>query len=394
MDHFKTNIALIPKLTGAEKALGQLIVGLMFIPFAVGIFTQNIWLLLSLPMGFLIFFIFNRISKGKFNPKNWVQKDFLVEFTLSGIKIIGSTTLKDFPWADIEGLQLHVEGFDGEAKSLSKRAGRYTGTENRLIFSAHSLQYEFNFYLKNTEQKEALELFLRQSQVKAAIGHITFKESLYLHSGDGNSFKPLAKQAEVPKSKKVSGCLILFATPFVLIGVAAFILPLYQFGKVIQAKEWTPVKAKVLSVDMISSSDPGSTSRKVEMEYEYVAGSETIIGNTVSFNLGMDNVEHYGDLYNSLSRSQVIEIYVNESDPAESVVIRGVTNAMIGVFIFSLMWNSLLLIFALPILFDKTKLTKVLVITVVIWVLGMSKFIFRIGDIDISRQVSVIEVRE
>ncbi len=196
------------------------------------------------------------------------------------------------------------------------------------------------------------------------------------------------------KSIKSMGCLVLFITPFVLIGIGTFGLALYQFGKVAQARNWTPVHAKVLSVEMVSSSDSESTSYKVEMKYKYSVSSQTFMGSSVSFNSGMNNIEHYGELYNALNQSQVIQIYVNENDPAESVVIRGVTNAMIGMLIFSIMWNSLLLTFLLRALKRKLEMKKVLVVTLVIWALGIGKFIFQVGDIDISTQVSVIEARE
>jgi hypothetical protein len=130
------------------------------------------------------------------------------------------------------------------------------------------------------------------------------------------------------------------------------------------------------------------------MKYKYSVSSQTFMGSSVSFNSGMNNIEHYGELYNVLNQSQVIQIYVNENDPAESVVIRGITNAMIGMLIFSIMWNSLLLTFLLPTLNRKLEMKKVLVVTLVMWALGIGKFIFQVGDIDISTQVSVIEAKE
>jgi hypothetical protein len=395
VDHFKTNIALIPKATGAEKTIGAIIIALMFVPFAIGIFSENKWLLLSLPAAFVLLFIFNLVSKEKFNHRNWVQKDFFVEFTLSGVKIISSTGQKEFLWTAMRGTQLQVRGFDGEVKPGEDESGHYNGTENRLTFHAHNRKYEFNFYLKNAEQKQSLKLFLQN--IIAPDTHLTFQEQQEIYSADINSFKEVLKESEPTgqkKSIKSMGCLVLFITPFVLIGIGIFGLALYQFGKVAQARNWTPVHAKVLSVEMVSSSDSESTSYKVEMKYKYSVSSQTFMGSSVSFNSGMNNIEHYGELYNVLNQSQVIQIYVNENDPAESVVIRGITNAMIGMLIFSIMWNSLLLTFLLPALNRKLEMKKVLVVTLVMWALGIGKFIFQVGDIDISTQVSVIEAKE
>jgi hypothetical protein len=335
------------------------------------------------------------VSKGKFNHRNWVQKDFFVEFTLSGVKIISSTGQKEFLWTAMRGTQLQVRGFDGEVKPGEDESGHYNGTENRLTFHAHNRKYELNFYLKNAEQKQALKLFLQN--IIAPDTHLTFQEQQEIYSADINSFKEVLKESEPTgqkKSIKSMGCLVLFITPFVLIGIGTFGLALYQFGKVAQARNWTPVHAKVLSVEMVSSSDSESTSYKVEMKYKYSVSSQTFMGSSVSFNSGMNNIEHYGELYNVLNQSQVIQIYVNENDPAESVVIRGITNAMIGMLIFSIMWNSLLLTFLLPALNRKLEMKKVLVVTLVMWALGIGKFIFQVGDIDISTQVSVIEAKE
>jgi hypothetical protein len=395
VEHFKTNIALIPKATRVEKTLGGIIVALMFIPFGIGIFSENKWLLLSLPAGIVLLFIFNRMSNGKFNSRNWIQKDFFVEFTLSGVKIISNTGQKEFLWTEMTGTQLHVQSFEGEVKPGEDESGNYTGTENKLVFHVQDTQYKFNFYLKSAEEKEALKLFLQN--VTAPDAHLTFQERGKIYSADINSFKEVAKEPEPVPAKtsiKAIGCLLLFITPFVLIGLGTFGLATYQFAKVIQAADWTPVHATVLSVEMVSGNDSESVSYKVEMEYEYSIGSKTFTGKTVSFNAGMNNIEHYGELYSVLDRARVIQIYVNENDPAESVVIRGVTNAMVGIFIFSIMWNALLLSFLLPTLNKKVKAKKVFIITIVIWVLGFSKFIFQIGDIDISTQVPVIEMKE
>lgn len=395
MTHFKTNIVLIPKATGAEKTIGVVIVALMFIPFAIGIFSENKWLLLSLPAGFALLFIFNLASNGKFNHKNWVQKDFFVEFTRECVKIISSAGQKEFLWKEMEGTQLQVLGFDGEVKPGEDESGNYNGTENKLTFHVQGVKYEFNFYLRNGEQKQELKLLLQS--VTAPNAHLTFQEKQAIYSADINSFKEAPKEPEpMERSKGIKsiGCLVLFITPFVLIGVGTLGLTIYQFGKVAQAKDWATVQAKVLSVEMISSSDSESTPSKVDMKYEYSVGSQTVIGNSVSFNFGMNNIEHYGDLYSVLNHSNIIQVYVNESDPTESVVIRGVTNAMVGILIFSIMWNSLLLTFLLPAVNKKVQMKKVMIVTLIIWALGIGKFIFRVGDIDISAQVAVIEAKE
>src|SRR5687768_430509 len=104
MERFRSNIALIPKPSNLEKTIGLLIVGFIFIPFTLGFFLDNKLLFLSLPLGIVILIIFNLASKGKFVPKNWIQKDFFVEFSLNGIEIINDSNQKNFLWSEMEDI--------------------------------------------------------------------------------------------------------------------------------------------------------------------------------------------------------------------------------------------------------------------------------------------------
>lgn len=393
MEHFKTNIALVPKATAFEKGVGIFIVALMFIPFAIGIFTTTLWLLAGLPTGVLLLFVLNFLNKGKFNPKNWIQKDYFVDVTLSGISIIGRDTQKDFLWSDITDVQFKVEAFDKEVEPATNSDDsdtHFSGTENKLLFNAGGTQYEFNFYLENVQRKDAIRGFLQREELRGFNITLTSR---------GVSKVDVAVVADEPEKETVSqkrkkyGCLILFFAPFVLVGLGTFFMSLYQFGKVIQAKGWVPVEAKVLSLDIIWSESSETSTSTIKMEYAYVVGAETFTGTRVSFSPGSTNVEDHGALYDALNHSRVIRIYVNKNDPTESVVIRGVTNGIVFIALFSIMWNALLMVFLLPMVYKKAQPQKLLVITVIIWVLGFSKFIFSIGDIDMAGQLYVIEER-
>jgi hypothetical protein len=195
-------------------------------------------------------------------------------------------------------------------------------------------------------------------------------------------------------SKKKHWRSMAFPVLLTLVGLGTIGYATYKFGQVLRAHNWRPVKATVLSVNLVSSADSETISHRVEMEYEYSLGAKSFKGNAVSFNDGMTNMERYEALYHKLNRSRIIQVYVNESDPSESVAVRGVTNLMICIVIFSLMWNSLVMNFVLPFFFQQLKTKRLLIITMVIWVLGFCKLIFPIMDIDISKQVVVIEARE
>jgi hypothetical protein len=393
MDNFRTNIVLVPAANGFEKGCAIFLAAFIFIPFIFGFFLDNKLLFLSLPIGICLLLIFNLATGQKFVPGKWIQNDSFVVFDLDGVKIINGAQQKDFPWSTLEGTHILIEGYDGEMKQDGESS--YSGTENKITFNAGGIKHEFNFYLKNTEQKEMFQRFLQKEELDTSNARLTFKDKLGSHTLDIKSFKQRTEKPEEPKNKKKAiGCLVLFFTPFVLIGLGTLIFSMYQFGKVLQAGLWKPVDAKVLSVELVSSSDSDGTSYKVKMAYEYVMKGTSFKGNSVSFDAGMNNIENHFALHDKLNRSQVVQVYVNENNPGESVVIRGVTNAMIGMVIFSIMWNTLLLNFLLPFFFKQLKIKKLMAITFVVWALGFSKFIFHIGDIDISEQVVVVEAKE
>src|SRR5687767_1301811 len=108
MDRFRTNIALIPKPSKAEKTIGLLVVAFMFIPFTLGFVLDNKLLFLSLPIGIVLLIILNWISKGKFSHKNWIQKNFFIEFNSDGIKILDDAKQQDFAWSAITGAHLLI----------------------------------------------------------------------------------------------------------------------------------------------------------------------------------------------------------------------------------------------------------------------------------------------
>jgi hypothetical protein len=392
MEHFRTNIAIIPKRSPLENVFVLVLVAFIFIPLAIGIFIEHWWLFLSLPIGLFALFVFNLANKGKFVPKNWVQKESFIEFNLTGIKILSRSQQLEFPWATLVDLHLRIAGYDGETHHRGDDQTDYNGTENTISFKAQNVTYDFHFYLKNAEQKEALASFLKKKELEAPKdAHLTVRSQQGTYDADLSGYKKEAPKPEPKASKTTIGCVILFLTPFVLVGLGTLGFATYQFGKVLQARDWKPVSATVRSLEWISNSDSESTTYTIKIEYDYSFETKSFTGNTVSFNSGMNNIEHYRPLYDKLDRSKVIQIYVNENDPAESVVIRGVTNAIIGLLMFSFMWNSIIMIFVLPMIFKRIKMKTLVWIMVVIWVSGACKFIFHIGDINISEQAVVIE---
>ncbi|WP_018344091.1 DUF3592 domain-containing protein [Cytophaga aurantiaca] len=215
------------------------------------------------------------------------------------------------------------------------------------------------------------------------------------NSDNSNDQKKGGKFGDLKKHKLGLGCMVLFFLPFVIGGFGSLFFVTYKFYKVSEAKNWKPTHANMLFAEQYSSNGRNGSARyDVNVKYEYFVGAKFFIGNSVSFYSGKNNLEKYGALYDSLYSAKVVEVYVNENDPSESVVIRDVTNSMIGLVVFSLMLNALLMVFLLPHFFKQLTAKKILVFTCIIWALGISKMIFHIGDIDISKKVVVIEKKE
>ena len=197
------------------------------------------------------------------------------------------------------------------------------------------------------------------------------------------------------KHKTAIGCVSLFFLPFIVGGVGSLLLVMYQFYKVQEAKTWKPVNATVLSADLITSDtrDGGSVS-ETKVQYEYIIEGKNYTGNSITFGIERNSFEEYHVIYDKLKNAKMIQVYVNENDLNESVMIRDVTNAMIVLLVFSCMLNSLLLFFISPMLFKRVNPRRVLIVTVIVWVLGMGKLLLHIGEIDVSGKVIILEEKD
>ncbi len=197
------------------------------------------------------------------------------------------------------------------------------------------------------------------------------------------------------KHKTAIGCISLFFLPFLVGGVVSLLLVVYQFYKVQEAKSWKPVHATVQSADFITTDtrDGGSVS-EAKVQYEYVIAGKSFTGNKIAFGIERNSFEKYSEVYDKLNNARIIQIYVNENDPADSVIIRDVTNAMIVLFIFSCMLNSLLMIFLLPLVFKQINPRKVLIFTVIVWVVGLGTLLLHVVEIDIAGKVIIVEQKE
>jgi len=141
----------------------------------------------------------------------------------------------------------------------------------------------------------------------------------------------------------------------VLLGVAVFLYGAFLTFKSQYAKSWIPTPAKIELIDIKTSNDSDSQTDKVTLQYSYTVGGKKYIGNKIGFGYGFSNVEDNTALYETLKTAKKIMIFVNPRNLQESVVIPGLNNIILGFFIFSIMWNSLLAVFLVPAFLKETE---------------------------------------
>jgi Protein of unknown function (DUF3592) len=145
------------------------------------------------------------------------------------------------------------------------------------------------------------------------------------------------------------GCLTLFFGPFVVVGLFTLYLSVHGIYKSQVSKKWTKTIASVDTIDFESSSSKGTTSLETAIKYHYSVDNKTFKGNTIGFGYGMNNIDFHSEIFEKLKYAKKIYVYVNPSDAAESVITTGLNNSLVGISIFTLMWNFFIGIFIGPI---------------------------------------------
>ncbi|MDP2226721.1 MAG: DUF3592 domain-containing protein [Moraxellaceae bacterium] len=142
--------------------------------------------------------------------------------------------------------------------------------------------------------------------------------------------------------------LVLFGLPFFGVGVGMLVLALLPtLHDAWQMRTWQPVSARVLSADLLSSYNDGSTSWKAVVEYRYYAGGRERTGTRVAINdSGYDSVGDFqrqraGELRRAMSNARPITVWVNPDNPDDSVYHRDVRWGMVGFYaLFALVFGS------------------------------------------------------
>ena len=121
----------------------------------------------------------------------------------------------------------------------------------------------------------------------------------------------------------------VFGLVLVLIGLGVGVFFARGALDVLAARDWVPVEAALLSVDLQSHHDSdGGTTYRVMAEYEYDWRGERFLSSKVDFHPGADSLGDYQrNLYRRLNRAlqagEPVTAWVDPDEPARAVLHRG-----------------------------------------------------------------------
>jgi hypothetical protein len=148
--------------------------------------------------------------------------------------------------------------------------------------------------------------------------------------------------------KLATGCLIMFITPFIVIGIGTFSYSVYQFLEGFSTHYWQETPATITDCQLKSYENSESVTEKVFVSYTYKIDGKNYTSSQIAAGYSTDNVEDHRKLYQILNNAKKIMVYVNPRNHKKSVVIKGTNNSMVFLFLFSIMWNSFLAVFVIP----------------------------------------------
>lgn len=128
----------------------------------------------------------------------------------------------------------------------------------------------------------------------------------------------------------------IFGLVFALIGLGVGVFFAKGAFDVLAARDWVPVEARLLSVDLQSNHDPDSaTTYRVIAEYEYSWDGERLISDRVDLHAGADNLGDYhhvtyGRLNRALQAGESVTAWVDPDNPSRVVLDRDMRWGRLG----------------------------------------------------------------
>ena len=159
-------------------------------------------------------------------------------------------------------------------------------------------------------------------------------------------------------------------------------------------KKWIPTIATLNKVELKHSDNDsdGTFSEKIDLEYRYNINEKMISGNKLAIGYTLNNIENHSELFYKLQNASKILVYYNPNDISESYAILGYNNSIIGLLIFTIMWNSVFIFFIFNFIFPQKQTKKISIfILITIWISGFIILLNKESLFNIQNKLIVIE---
>jgi hypothetical protein len=142
-----------------------------------------------------------------------------------------------------------------------------------------------------------------------------------------------------------TGCFILFGLPFFAAGLGVFLWAMSMFYTYFISANWEKVPAKIIYAKIVSSRSSKSTTYALKGEYEYTYKNKKYKGNRITVETGSSSgYKGKAKLCEILTEAQKenksVPIYVDPSNPGDSLVFRKITTTMIILPIFGFVFMT------------------------------------------------------
>ena len=127
------------------------------------------------------------------------------------------------------------------------------------------------------------------------------------------------------KNKQGTGCLLLFFSPFILVGIAILYMGLKDLYLQNKTSNWIPVQAHIEDVEFVTySTGEGGGSYETKCTYSYTYKNKKYSNNIIAIGYRANSDRNHRELYEILKYdANIVTGYVNPESPNNAVLIKG-----------------------------------------------------------------------
>ena len=138
------------------------------------------------------------------------------------------------------------------------------------------------------------------------------------------------------KNKQGTGCLLLFFSSFILVGIGMLYMGLKDLYLQNKTSNWMPVQAHIEDVEFVTYSTKGGSSYETKCTYSYTYKNKKYSNNIIAIGYRANsNGRNQDELYEVLKYdANIVTGYVNPDNPNNAVLIKGeIMSSTISLFI-------------------------------------------------------------